>query len=315
MPTLARPKPFLIALGIASLCVVWKASVENRLSHFRRPSPVVSLETAQFYSRSLLRFSLGFTNLLADLTWVQLLQGASHEEMKEGGVSWEYAKLRAILDLDRKFPRVYSFGSAFVSIFRRDEVGAEDLLRLWTRYEPLNWQSHYSLAFHLFHEMGKSEAAAPVIFQASQLPGAPPWLVSLGVRLLSERTGALTALQTAVSLFPSVREGEGRTRLSHRVRALNLALQKASWKENLEEYRKTNRREPKGIEDLGTISLLPFRSLASAPGLEEHADALRPLLSERFTFRYDPKTKSIESALGEQDKILTTLGIHKNEAQ
>ncbi len=298
---------FLSALSLWAL----KRVVESKTKQFERPLPVVTLETAQFYSRSLRKFSLGFDNVLADLSWVQLLQGASHEPIDHEGVSWEYATINSVITLDPRYYRAYRFGAAFVSIFRRDKEGAKDLLKKWTIAEPLKWHSHYCLGFHLFHEMGDADGAAPSILLAAKLPNAPTWLVSLGLRLLSESGGAFSALQTALELWDSVVDDEGKQRLTLRLRSLNLHLQKALWKERLNVYQNDHKREPASLAQLEsqtpTVSD-PLSSLLARTDLEPD---VRSLLQEKFDFFLNPKTRTVEARLSKTDQALETLGVYR----
>lgn len=277
-----------------------KGKVEQRLAGFTRPAPVVTLETAQFYSKSAKKFSLGFDNFLADLAWLRLLQGASHEILKEGGVSWEYANVNLINTLDPKFTKAYWFGASFVSIFRRDKIGAKDILQKWTVVQPLYWKSHYMLGFHLFHEMQEYDAGGVEILKAANLAMAPGWLTSLGIRLLTESEGAFPALQTALQLYESLQDDEGRYRLAMRIRSLNFTLQKAAWRDGMASYRQGLRRELASPEEAIAKTL---SRLTASP------DAVA-LLAERFTFRYDPLAQDMVGVLSPSDGFLETTGIH-----
>jgi hypothetical protein len=303
----------LWAVLFLSTVSLWatKRFVESKTRLFERPAPVVTLETAQFYSRSLRKFSLGFDNALADLSWVQLLQGASHDPIDHEGVSWEYATVNSVITLDPRYYRAYRFGAAFVSIFRRDKVGAKDLLQKWTLVEPLNWQSHYSLGFHLFHEMDDAEAAAPPILLAAKLPNAPFWLSSLGIRLLSESGGAFSALQAALELYESVVDEEGKQRLALRLRSLNLHLQKALWKERLNTFQNNHRRAPASLSQLQTQTPTVSNPLGSLLEKGDLDPEIQSLLGEKFDFFLDQKTNTIEARLSKEDRALETLGVHR----
>ncbi len=296
-----------VLTGIALLCA--KQISENRLSAFVRPEPEVSLETAQFYSRSLRRFSLGFDNLIADLAWVQLLQGASHEALTHGGVSWEYAKLHSIATLDPKFDRVHWFGASYVSIFRRDKIGAKDLLQRWVKQKPTLWNSHYTLGFHLFHEMGDYEGGAKEILLAASFSNAPSYLSALGVRLLSESGQYFSALQTAAALYATLRDTEGKYRLRRRLRSLNYNLQKTEWVQALKTFREKNRKEPNSMNDLAPF--LSQREIASLTRRLVVDDEIQPLLQESFQFRYDPAAKAIAGRAEDQD--LELVGVHASK--
>ncbi len=306
---------WFIALPVVLGILLWfsKGTVEQRLEHFSRPTPVVDIQTAQFYGHSAKKFSLGFDCFLADLAWVALLQGASHEPMKGAGVSWEYALIRRINTLDPRFTRAYWFGASFVSIFRRDKLGAKDILHKWTLTEPLNWYSHYSLGFHLFHEMQENEAAAAEILKASTLPRAPGWLSSLGVRLLSESGSAFAALDAAVRLFDSLHDEEGRHRLKLRLRSLNYALQKATWKQATIDYLAQFNRTPASLSELSKLGRNPDKEIAQVLGRLQAPPELAPLLEERFTFRYTPQSRDIEGVLSANDKELENIGVYSKK--
>lgn len=300
----------------AVLCVAFwtaKLGTEGSLAQFSRPTPQVTLESARFYSRSVHKFSLGFDNWIADLTWIQLLQGASHAPMGPGEVSWEYAKIHAINTLDPKFTKAYRFGASFLSIFRRDKIGAEDVLRKWTQIQPNIWQSHYAYGFHLFHEMEKLAPASVEILKAASLPNAPPFLSSLGVRLLSETGGNFAALQSAVEMYETMTDTEGRYRLVRQVRTLNYGLQKAAWIDGVARYRKQYQREPAALGDVEKLPPPPIDYVALVRQIAAPED-VRPLLTETFRFRYDPSTRKVVGLIAPDEGYLEKSGIMRERS-
>lgn len=302
--------PLVLALGL----LLAKTGVENHQSGITRATPNVSLESARFHARSLRKFSLGFDNLIADLAWVQLLQGATHEPLERPGVSWEYAMIHAINTLDPKFSRAYWFGASFVSIFRRDKIGALDILEKWTQVQPRNWYSHYILGFHLFHEMDASEKGGAELLKAAALPGAPAYLSALGIRLLSESGAQFTALQSAISLYESVSDLEGQFRLRGRIRSLNYSLQKAAWLDGIRQYRELYRREPAALAEVQALAK-PQVDYNSMVQNMEVPEELRSLLQEKFQFRYDPAERNVQGMLPPEDKQLEQTGIYRNEKE
>lgn len=298
-------------LGLTLL--LGKLAVELPLAKAKRPEPIVDLETARFHSRSLHKFSLGFDNLLADLTWIAVVQNASHEPLDHSGVSWEYAMLNSIHTLDPAFERPYVFGAAFVSIFRRDKTGAKDLLEKWVSVKPNSWLSHYKLGFHLFHEMGDHENAAKHILRAASLPNAPPWLGSLGVRLLSESGSLMYALQTATQLYATVTHDEAKDRLKKRIRSLNYALQKLHLEEALRRYRSQTGRSPAALSEVRTSAQALSETTRRALLDFGMSPEVRALLGESFQFRYDSRTAQVTGILDDDERYLETVGIHSKE--
>ncbi|MBY0371485.1 hypothetical protein K2X33_12410 [bacterium] len=281
-----------IALSSLMGVLLWgKTAAERHFQTSTRRDPEVTLETAHFHRRSLQRFSLGFENLVADLLWVHLLQSASHEKLRSGTVSWEYAILDSILGLDPRFHAAYPFGASFVSVFRHDNTGARALLEQWTVAAPLNWKSHYNYGFFLFHDEKEYDLGAAKILQAAALPGGPEWLNSLGVRLLSESGATFTSLQTALSLYSGLTDDEAKYRLRRTIQSLNYRLQKSAWAELQQ-------------KQSGTA-----RELAQAAQNLEAPEDLRPLLAQSFTFRWNASKKQAEGVLRPEDAYLENSGI------
>jgi hypothetical protein len=285
-----------LALGLILAGSLYaKVRVDRRGIAGSWPAPPITRASASFESDSRRRFALGFENLEADLIWIGLLQGAKHSPLHGAGPSWEYSQLDALTSLDPHFEHAYRFGSAFLSVFRQDKWGAEQILRKWVIHYPRLWQSHYLLAYHAFAEMRDFDLASHEMQVAAGLPGAPGWLSALSVRLWSEQGALLPALQVALQLYPGVEDGEGKRRLRLRIRSLRFALQRAEWDLALRAFRAQYHREPEGLRELAPL-VAPTRALAEAEQTADQDDTLKPLLDEKFHFRYDPATRQIESA-------------------
>ena len=230
-----------IALSVVFLvcCVAAKITFQRRLGPHLKPAGKTDLQVAEasFYGHSLKRYSFGFDNVVADLLWVDLLQQAAYEKISSGRVSWEYSQLDAVTTLDPHFKTAFQFSAIFLSAFRHDKLGAKLILEKWVAREPNYWHNLYILGYHLFFEMGDYAAAYPYILKAAALPGAPQWLSSLGVRVLSETGALMSSLKLSLDLFNSLQEGEGRRRLATQIRSIRYAIQKSSLENSLAHYR------------------------------------------------------------------------------
>ncbi len=281
------------SLGIGFCLIAAKHVSERHLGNLDERAPSLYAQAARYHADSLKRYSLGFDFVITDLLWLRLLDKARHKDAEPGKVSWEFAQLDAITSLDRNFQGAYPFGAAFLSVFLRDAEGARILLEKWVRYYPNNWRSHYSLGYHLYFEMQQYKPAAREILTAASLEGAPTWLTSLGIRLLSETGTLAQALRLAVSLVPAMRDNDGKARLLSRIRSLVYALQKASWQAALEGFRKQKHSEPKGIDDIRSHFISQTREIASVITTAEIPEDVVPLFAEVHSFRYDSAEKKI----------------------
>src|SRR4051812_31460807 len=124
-----------------------------------------------FQAESIKRFSFGYDGLIASLAWIQTLQRAEVRPLEKGQRSWEYAQLRLITTLDPNFEVAYWFGALQLSVFRRDNEGARDILERWVYRSPNRWQAYYLLGYHLYFEMNQHQEAASYLLRAAQMEG------------------------------------------------------------------------------------------------------------------------------------------------
>lgn len=305
--------PFGVLAGtLAVFSLAGKVCLDRDAIFFSKKPLELKPLAASYEGRALKRSSLGFRNLVADLLWIKLLQRADHRPLSAESVSWEYAQLQAITALDPHFTKAYEFGAAYLSVFRRDKLGARLLLESWASRRPYYWRTHYLLGYHLYFELGEYEEASRRIMQASQMEGAPAFLSSLGIRLLSESGALWQALELALEMYPQFSDIEARFRLRNRIRSLRFALERARWESALADYRAQYGHEPGSL-----LALAPFlpgvgREISSLD--DAVYEELAPLLHERFPFHYDAKSRSIVSIPSAEELGIDRAGIHRPQS-
>ncbi len=289
---------FAILVLVSLLSI--KGVLEHLFAGMRRAEIKVTASSAESYGKGLRQYSFGFDSVIASAIWIDLLQRSRHQHSGEDSLSWEYVQLDAINRLDPWFERAYSFGGVVLSVLVQDKEGARRILQRWVRRSPRDWHIHYLYGYHLFFELKDFETASKHILRAAELEGAPSWLNSLAVRLLSE-TGALAeSLRLCVSLYDQVNDTEGKDRLSMRIRSLNYKLQLRAWETALEEFRAQRLREPRSIMELSALFRSRVREIASSVTGAGLVSDLAVILGERFPFRYDKKFRKIQSEVFDQ---------------
>jgi len=276
--------------------------------------PALKPLTAGYQGQSLKRMSFGFDNALASLIWIQLLQKASHDSLESNEVSWEFAQLDSITTLDPKFESGFEFGAPFLSVFRRDKLGAEILLKKWHRKRPTYWKTSYLLGYHLYYEMGRHTEASQYILRAAELEKAPAWLSSLGVRLLEETFATEQAFRLVLELYHHAVSPIAQERLQARLRSLNLTLQLKKWNEALEKYTSVHRKFPTSFSQLQPYfqwKVSALREIASV----QNSERIREIILERFPFMIDPKTKSVLCMKSREELGIENSGVHLTPEQ
>lgn len=284
-----------LPLVCCALLLGAKFLVQSSFTKSMRTPSTLNPTLASYESKALKTFALGLDNAIAGVLWVDLLQNAKHTPVADDQVSWEYASTESITTLDPRFERAYSFGATFLSVFRRDKEGGRLLLEKWVRQKRNSWQPLYMLGVHYYLEMNNYEKAAPLILRASTMEGAPQWISSLGIRLLSEQGALMTALKSAIEIYPAIKEEQGRTRLTMRIRSLNWNLQKQAFEESLKPH---------------SDSIKLRRSLSSLLENEELHPEVVALLREKFEFYYSEEKKAVLGKDTKTAQLLQQVGIY-----
>jgi hypothetical protein len=131
--------------------------------------------------------------------------------------------------------------------------------------------------------MGQFDEAARYMLLAARSEGAPPWLSSLGIRLLSQSGALWSALEIALQLYSENSTAEGQQRLKNRIRSLRFEIQKEQWSEALAAFIEKHRTPPENLDAVRPY-LKNSRDLASVEAPWKDAPELTPLLSEVFPF-------------------------------
>lgn len=301
--------PFLVA-------VLWsKVTLEPGLGPRVRPVHGVDALKVGLQADFLKHYCLGFQQFVGAISWIHLLQAASERPIAGQELSWEFTQLNNITELDPNFDLAYGFGSVFLSVFRRDNLGAKRILEKWIARRPYSWRAHYLLGYHLYAEMGDYRAAAPYILKAGSLPQAPGWLSALGIRLLSETGALFQSLKLSVELYEGLESSESQRRLKMRIRNLNYAIQKSNWEKAVVSYQEKYRRDPMSLDQVKDYAQGQMRELSSIldPG-NLHSELLS-LLAERFDFYFDREQRQVRSRISPEQLGLERIGVFKKEAQ
>ncbi|MFP5520331.1 MAG: hypothetical protein ACLGGX_10525 [Bdellovibrionia bacterium] len=136
------------------------------------------------------RFVFGFHETVADLFWIQAIQGFDYceNEIAKNTCqprSWLYQMLDAITNLSPHFRMPQATGPLALTVIISDYEGASLIFDKAVRNFPKDWPILYRASYHALYEEKDKTKAAGLMVQAAQ-NGAPAWLYSLASRLYSE---------------------------------------------------------------------------------------------------------------------------------
>lgn len=303
-------KKALFPILVVGICIGAKYYLQTHQTAFKRQNPDLKPLLASYQSHSIEKHSLGFNMLMGASLWIQLLQNSDYRPVTDEKVSWEFTQLDSLTSLDPNNNRAYEYGSIFISVLRRDKLGGKILLEKWTKKRPHYWKTWYLLGSHYFLELKDYATAGPLLLKAAAMKGAPSWLSSLGVRILSESGQYYQALQTSLELFPFLTDLESKGRLAFKIRALNYQLQKKYWNDSLASYFKEHKRYPNELSAIAKEFSSHKRELSSLTiSNTELADESRELLAESFSFTLSKAKNEVISLNPEKTRDLESLRI------
>lgn len=162
-------------------------------------------------------FSLGFSDLYADILWMKLIQNIDFCSSQKGlpiydgtrkyqcEKGWSYKMTLAITNLAPLFLKPYEISAGIMSILMGDKLGAKIIYDKACKNFPDNWKIHFSAGYHYLIELQDKKKAAQLFTKAAKL-GGPPWLYALVSKtygdmgkLLLSREVLLLALQQNIT--------------------------------------------------------------------------------------------------------------------
>ena len=164
--------------------------------------------------------SLGFSTLVADGIWLQVIQVVGAKTVTPQDYQWVYHALDVVTDLDPRFAYAYEFGGIVLSVLAHQPERAAALLRKGLAPVPDSWRIPFYLGFTEFFYLKDYRSAALHMSLAAQRPGHPAYVPRLAARLWVAAGEPETALQFLQRMIQSTESPEVREALRKRMEAI-----------------------------------------------------------------------------------------------
>src|SRR5258708_4074037 len=211
--------------------------------------------------KTLKRFSLGYSGLLADVYWTRAVQyfGTEHQAKKRA-YHLLYPLLDITTDLDPHLIVAYEFGSVFLSQAPTAGAGQPDkavaLVEKGIRANPEYWRLYFTLGYiHYFDR--KDYKAAQLAFQrGSEVPGALPWMKVMAATMAQHAGESATAAEIWRRIYESTDDPAIRQNAVQHFVALQVDTDVTELQHRVDLYREKMNRAPSGWPDLIQAGLL-----------------------------------------------------------
>ncbi len=211
------------AVALVLLVVLFAGSVASRRQVDRLRGTESTLEDVLYLSsgKTVKRFSLGYSSLLADIYWTRAVQYFGSRHMQH---SYRYDLLYPLLDittdLDPNLIVAYETGSIFLSQKGPEGAGQPDkaaaLVEKGIRANPEYWRLYFSLGFIHYMDRHDYKAAHDAFLKGSEVPGALSWMKVMAARMSEKADDPETAAYLWKTIYETVTDKDVRgTALLH----------------------------------------------------------------------------------------------------
>ena len=183
-------------------------------------------------------FSLGFSDLYADLLWMRLIQdidfcssqkklpiydGKTKYHCEKG---WSFKMSDAITELAPRFLTVYRISGSIMSILMGDKQGAKQIYDKALKHFPNTWEIYFSAGYHYLLELKKEERAAELLIRSADL-GGPYWLYGLAAKTYGKLGKLLLSKAILQEAIKKDITGKYKSSLKFRLKKLEKEIKKS----------------------------------------------------------------------------------------
>ncbi len=211
--------------------------------------------------KTLTRFSLGYSSLLADIYWTRAVQyfGATlHQPAARYDLL--YPLLDITTDLDPHLIPAYQAGSIFLA--QRPPAGAGQpdkavaLLEKGIRENPEYWRLYFTLGFVHYMDRRDYKAAQEAFEKGSEVPGALPWMKAMAARMAENAADVTTAIALWKGVYEMTKEDSVRDSALKHIASLQADALMEELDRRIQTYRERTGVLPSRWSDLERAGLL-----------------------------------------------------------
>ena len=206
--------------------------------------------------------ALGNQGVLSDFLFLKIAtfiggRSGSGELLNKNDWQFVIKSLDVVTDLDPYFVDPYVLAEGLLAWDAGMPEEANQLLIKGIKYRTWDWRLPFYIGFNYFYFLKDYEAASGFIMTASQLPGSPAYLATLGARLAYYGGKSKTALFFLKEMLADTDDDILKKRLNMRLLALERAV---LIEEALDKFKVQEGRAPKKLAEListGYLIVLP----------------------------------------------------------
>lgn len=206
-------------------------------------------------SKTLKRFSLGYTSLLADIYWTRAVQYFGSRHLAQSAhYDLLYPLLDITTDLDPHLTVAYQNGAFFLAGSPPSGAGQPDkavyLLEKGIRANPEFWRLYFTLGFVDYMDRRDYKAAQEAFDRGSHVPGALPWMKTMAATMAEHAGEWETAVAIWSRLYESTQDPGIRENAFQHLIALRVERETSRLQAIIRSFREKTGKAPTSWADL-----------------------------------------------------------------
>jgi tetratricopeptide (TPR) repeat protein len=256
----SRKTTWIAALLLAAL-LAGAVSVRRQVEQLRGRQATLEEVLYLPSGKTVKRFSLGYSSLLADIYWTRAVQyfGARHIQS-----SARYDLLNPLLeittDLDPHLIVAYETGSVLLSQKVPEGAGQPDkavaLVEKGIRANPEYWRLYFTLGFIHYVDRHDYKAAQQAFEKGSEVPGALPWMKVMAARMAEKGNDPSTARYLWETIYETTHDANIRQNASKHLLSLRVDAEMDELERRTQAYFERFGKFPEQWTDLVRAGLL-----------------------------------------------------------
>jgi len=284
----ARFRRGFLGLGLGVLALIAADAIHLREAPVRGESLGDAFVPDPAVARLL---SLGFGAVVSDFYWLQAIQAVGGDVRITPELGDHLGKLiDVVTTLNPQVDHPYRFAAIWMTESEQNVRTANRLLRRGIEIHPGDWRNRYYLGFNHFFYLLENAEAAEVLEEASQMPGAPPYLPRLAARLKSESADLEVATVFLQELLRGAQDEAARDNYRSALDEIEIEQYARQLEAARERFRE---REGRDIEAVGELIGGGALGLAALPPAEP--SSLPAALRRGSDWTLDPESHRIVS--------------------
>jgi tetratricopeptide (TPR) repeat protein len=200
--------------------------------------------------------SLGYSSVIADLLWLEVVQGIGEKQATESGYQWIYHAADVVTTLDPKFEYSYqNAGIALAALGKQYELSNKILLK-GIKNMPDDWQIPFYLGFNYFFYLNDTQNAAVYMSLAASLPGHSDYLPGLAARLYVEAKDPNLAIDFLKNIYQDAKDEDVKRQIEIRIREVTIERDILFLNQALERYDQKYKKRVGSFSDLVSSNII-----------------------------------------------------------